>query len=419
MKRILFKIYAALFMIFGINVHAQNNPVTERPYNNADATFRFAIVSDRTGGMQADIFNQAVDKLDIMQPEFVMSVGDLIDGYTEDAEVWNTQWDEFQAMVNRLEMPFYYVPGNHDTSNKLLTEAWRSRLGRDYYHFIYKDVLFLTINTDEIEGGGIGPEQIAYHKKIISENTAVKWTMLFMHRPLWSYGDPLGYDEIEKALENRPYTLFSAHHHHYRYKMHNGMEHFTLATTGGGSYLRGADLGEFNHITWVTMKEDGPQVAHLELSGIYDKDVVHDADYDDIQVLRKGDWLDVRPYVHAVSSFESIPITLFLENKSDRPMVVNGYFGDTLNYSFSPKKIQDIILPNTIKEANVNLISKNGERSLQELNTHPLTFEMSAGFKSVKGDTIALNTKKSLLVDWKHKISHTEYSKIIDGDLSD
>ena len=285
--------YIALLCLFAKQANAQNIPVTKKPFNNGDAVFRFAIVSDRTGGMQDGVFQHAIDKLKLMQPEFVLSVGDLIDGYTDDPKIWNEQWDEFDVMVDQLEMPFYHVPGNHDVSNKLLTEAWRTRLGQDYFHFIYKDVLFVALNTDEIEGGGIGLDQTAYIEKILMENQDVKWTFLFMHRPLWSYEDTLGYDLIEKALGSRPYTLFSGHHHHYRYKVHNGMEHFTLATSGGGSDLRGADVGEFHHITWVTMKENGPQVANLELSGIYNKDVVNEADYEDIQVLRKGEWLHV------------------------------------------------------------------------------------------------------------------------------
>lgn len=249
-------------------------PVTDKKTNNAESTFCFAIVSDRTGGMRGGIFDGAMDQVEMLQPKFVISVGDLIDGYTEDPEVWNAQWDEFDAIIEKLSMPFYYVPGNHDTNNELLTKVWRERYGRDYYHFKYKDVLFLSLNTDEIEGGGIGVPQIEYFEKVLQENKDVKWILLFMHRPVWSYGDRMGYDDIEKALGDRNYTAFSGHHHNYRYKVQNGMEHFTLATTGGGSWMRNPDVGELDHITWVTMKEKGPEVAHIDINGIYGKNLV-------------------------------------------------------------------------------------------------------------------------------------------------
>ena len=148
-------------------------PVSSKPFNNSEQTFRFAIVSDRTGGMRGGVFKEAIGKLNILQPEFVLSVGDLIDGYTEDPEVWNAQWDEFDGMINNLEMPFYYVAGNHDTSNELLTNVWQARHGRDYYHFKYKDVLFLALNTDEIKNGGISKDQIQYFQKVLAKNNDV------------------------------------------------------------------------------------------------------------------------------------------------------------------------------------------------------------------------------------------------------
>jgi hypothetical protein len=46
-----------------------------------------------------------------------------------------------------------------------------------------------------------------------------------------------------------------------------------LATTGGKSKLGGAKEGEFDHLTWVTMKDSGPVVANLLLEGIYPQDV--------------------------------------------------------------------------------------------------------------------------------------------------
>ena len=54
--------------------------VDELEANNAAETFSFAIVSDRTGGHRAQIFSQAVEQLNMLQPTFVLSVGDLIEG---------------------------------------------------------------------------------------------------------------------------------------------------------------------------------------------------------------------------------------------------------------------------------------------------------------------------------------------------
>src|SRR5262245_21874942 len=64
----------------------KRNPVTHLKLNNDPADFQFAIVSDRTGGHRAKVFSRAIDQLNLLQPEFVVSVGDLIEGYTESKE---------------------------------------------------------------------------------------------------------------------------------------------------------------------------------------------------------------------------------------------------------------------------------------------------------------------------------------------
>lgn len=399
--------------------YAQNLPKTNKAFNDSDASFQFVVVSDRTGGMQPGIFSKAMDKINLMQPEFVISVGDLIDGYTKDPDVWNSQWDEFDTIVEKLEMPFYHVPGNHDTSNELLLKAWRSRLGRDYYHFTYKDVLFLSINTDEIEGGGLSADQIEYFKQVLNDNQNVNWTLLFMHRPVWSYEEDFGYKEIEKALGNRPYTLFSGHHHHYRYKIHNNMEHFTLATSGGGSHLRGSEVGEFHHITWVTMQEEGPEIAHLELSGIYDKNVVSENDYEDIQVLRQGKWLSVSPYVHPKDTFNSLTTNMTFRNDTKRDLVIKGKLKEQYGLHFTPNYIEEVLKPNSQKDVSLQIKPRTNTGSVQQLNLKTIKINLTGGFSSTVNDSIFLTTSKDLLLDWQHNIYKATNKIAVDGQLND
>src|SRR5580692_1064901 len=66
-----------------VEVEARN-PWTNLRLNNDADTFHFVVVSDRTGGHRARIFSQAVQQINLLQPAFVVSVGDLIEGYTKD-----------------------------------------------------------------------------------------------------------------------------------------------------------------------------------------------------------------------------------------------------------------------------------------------------------------------------------------------
>src|SRR6266545_4571722 len=244
------------------------NPWNHLKFNNDPSTFRFAIVTDRTGGARAGVFERAVEQLNWLQPEFVVSVGDLIQGGTEDLTKVNQQWKVFNNFIAKLDMPFFYVPGNHDISNLVMDKRWGEMFGRRYYHFVYKDVLFLMLNTEDtpkIAAGKFNAEQVAYVKRALEENRAVRWTLVFLHKPVWTYKDvaKTGWLDVEKMLAGRRYTVFAGHKHKYERFVRQGQLYYMLATTGGGSKLRGVPLGEFDHLVWVTMKQDGPVLANL------------------------------------------------------------------------------------------------------------------------------------------------------------
>src|SRR5688572_16662733 len=226
------------------------NPWTSLKLNNDPKNFQFAIVTDRTGGHRPGVFEDAVKKLNLLQPEFVMSVGDLIEGYTKDTKEIERQWEEFQSFTAKLKMPFFYVPGNHDLSNEMQHRKWAERFGKKYYHFVYRDVLFLCLNSEDPQRH-MSAEQVEYVRKALAENKNVRWTLAFLHQPLWVYENraaqtaqdekPTGWLDMENALaaDGRQYTVFAGHMHNYTKQVRNDRRYITLASTGGGSKLRG------------------------------------------------------------------------------------------------------------------------------------------------------------------------------------
>jgi len=254
----------------------QKNPWTNLQVNSRRGNFQFAIVTDRTGGRRPGVFTEAVRKLNLLQPEFVISVGDLIEGYTTDPAQWALEWTEFQDKLQQLDMPFFYVPGNHDLSNGKMVENWQRRFGRTYYEFRYHDVLFLALNSEdppEMEPFRFSAAQQQWVAETLRRNADVRWTFVFLHKPIWMYPDEIaqtGWLEIERSLSDRQYTVFAGHIHRYGRYVRNGRDYIMLATTGGVSKLRGKAEGEFDQVVWVTMK-DRPIIANLLLSGIEDK----------------------------------------------------------------------------------------------------------------------------------------------------
>lgn len=256
-----------------ITIEAGPNPWTNLEFNNDPDNFQFAIVTDRTGGARPGVFEDGVRKTNLLQPEFVMSVGDLIQGGTEDRAQIEKEWAEFNGFLAEFEMPFFYVAGNHDISNPVMAEVWKEKFGRAYYHFKYKDVLFLCMSSEDGARANISDEQAAYFKKVLEENQEVRWTLAFIHQPLWRHESGI-WSKIEPLLADRKHTVFAGHVHDYAKTVRgDGSRYYTLGTMGGSSELRGDAFGEFDHATWVTMSDDGPRITLLKLEGIRDEDV--------------------------------------------------------------------------------------------------------------------------------------------------
>lgn len=305
---------------FSHTIEEELKPWTDKPFYNNPDNFQFAIVSDRTGGHREGVFGKGIEKINLLYPEFVMSVGDLIEGYSKDNTLINAQWKEFDSILNPLSTRFFYVAGNHDYSNEVMAQQWKERYGKDYYHFIYKDVLFLILNSNDGDGVMMGKDQIAFLKEAIAQNNKVRWTMIFMHHPMWAYGDASGFHEVEAALSDRKYTVFAGHTHRYLFDVRNDQNHYLLATTGGGSKLRGPKFGEFDHIGWVTMTDNGPKLVNLALSGILDHNISTKQTKE--QAVSLINATDFKTLVMAKETERKV--ILSLKNTSDQPIHFKG-----------------------------------------------------------------------------------------------
>ena len=72
---------------------------------DADEVFHFVIYGDRTGGEPAGLafLRQAVADTNLIDPDLVMTVGDLIQGYNKKPE-WIEQMEEYKTIMAKLKM---------------------------------------------------------------------------------------------------------------------------------------------------------------------------------------------------------------------------------------------------------------------------------------------------------------------------
>ena len=278
----------SMAMLWTGPARADRTPWTHLNYQDAPGDFRFAIVPDRTGGDYRGAFTNAPAKVNLMHPEFTITVGDLIQGARSEKELVRQQI-ELTNMTAKVKGPFFTVVGNHDIgrsrahppgyeqSNELMTSVWRRYYGNEtYYSFVYKNVLFVCLNTMEGRNRrklqvGITDAQYAWFKKTLDDHPNVRWTLIFMHQPVEWITDAWLKFEKEELLKRR-YTVFAGDWHTYMHVKRHGRDYYLLSVAGGcgelGEKLRGTQYGEMDHITWVTMTDDGPEVANLLLDGI-------------------------------------------------------------------------------------------------------------------------------------------------------
>jgi protein-tyrosine phosphatase len=288
-----------------------SHPYTHLRFPNDPGEFRFAVVGDNSGGTRPGVLPAAVDLLNLLRPDFVVNVGDFIEGYVEDEATLKAMWSETDAVLEALEMPFFFVQGNHDVNLDPSEKVWFDRVGaaRGYSHFVYRDVLFLMLSTEdppknevpadlgekyerlkrgevaskaeasaiivELEAWAgqvsISEAQVAYFEKALADHPDARWTMVFMHTPAWEQADPGNFTKIEALLADRPYTVFAGHTHSYDYQRRHGHDYITLGTVGGAVTAGESGQGTADHLTWITMTDEGPVVSNLLLNGIFDK----------------------------------------------------------------------------------------------------------------------------------------------------
>src|SRR6186997_1649550 len=94
-------------------VQSSRQSAVKLPLPKSDDAFHFVVFGDRTGGPVEGlkILAQAVDDTNLLDPDLVMTVGDLINGYCAEDQ-WKVMADEYRGIVGKLKMPWFPVAGN-------------------------------------------------------------------------------------------------------------------------------------------------------------------------------------------------------------------------------------------------------------------------------------------------------------------
>jgi len=262
----------------------------------AEAPYHFVIIGDRTGSAQPGVYEEIVSEINLLSPEFNLTVGDQIEGYTEDAAQLNEMWDEYFGIVGQLKAPLYITPGNHDITYPAAEPVWKERTKVPPCYSLNWDTLhFIVLDTSRWETSQEWLDKSGYKDWLLSDlakSRNARETVVLFHKPYWyntlAEGKPDPLHEIFKA--HGVDAVFNGHFHSYFSATYDGISYTAMGSSGGDIGAPDEDAGRFfqylwctvvnNKLTWAIVRKGSVlppnyvDVAYLKLADNAGKDIV-------------------------------------------------------------------------------------------------------------------------------------------------
>ena len=380
-------------------------------------SFRFVVVGDRTGSATPGVFEEIIEEVKLLRPDFVINVGDLIEGYSEDTLRLDTQWDTLLSIIKGLSTKFYFVPGNHDLQNEADRRLFRRRTGFNrYYSFDYQNSHFIVLDNSMTQWAipqPVDSEQIAWLKADLEKNKNAANIFVFFHVPTFLDGfrdnrvDPLS----ELFEKYRVRIVFAGHYHSYMYFTRSATEYIDVGSSGGGLDNNDFTRGNFFQFVLVTVRDKDPEIAVIRKGSIFRRNVVTGDDYlaiarADTAAVKFSRYVVEEQCRNAVIPC-SVTITNFGQDSINQLLQLTA---QEKQYRFTPQTLPLAVAPEEKKSLRFDLTVFDGS------NLFPLPqFTMAYPFAYGKVCTL----KNSLSITRQKTVRRAKPAPIIDGKLDD
>jgi hypothetical protein len=239
------------------------------------APVRMIVVGDRTGEHRQGVYGQIIEEVQRLRPDLVMTVGDQVEGYTDDVGRLDSEWAEYKQVISPLTMPIHLTPGNHDILTNAQEQVFRNQIGEPYYSFDYCGIHFVILDTGRWEKSEDLPAaQLAWLNDDLDQFQNSAHIIVFMHKPYW-------YNTTAKGKPDTLHTLFcsygvdavfTGHFHQYFTGTYNGIKYTGVGSSGAETVP--GPTGLMYHYCYVTVGDDDIDIAPIKAGAVLPWDEV-------------------------------------------------------------------------------------------------------------------------------------------------
>jgi predicted phosphodiesterase len=315
----------------------------------AGEDFDFVILGDRTGDHVPGVYGEIVDEVNLLRPDVVVTVGDQIEGYTEDVPTLEAQWDEYWDIADKVEAPLYVCPGNHDIYNDVMLDEWKKRTYVDpCYSFDYEGAHFVILDTGRWESSEEWLEESGYREwleKDLAKHKKDRMTIVIYHKPYWydtlADGQPDPLHEIFK--ENGVDAVFNGHYHLYASAEYDGIPYTMVGTSGGGIEEEAEYLGVYFQYVWCTVRDDELAWTVVKKGSARPPDAVLVADVKTVEKI-EAELVRVPAFPFAADQAEA-SCTVFIENATAEEFTTAATWEVPDNWTLEPVSREVTLAP--------------------------------------------------------------------------
>ena len=203
-------------------------------------SLRVAILGDRTGDVQPDVYEQVWKEVAAEDPAFVVTVGDTIQGMLDATA--QTEWQEVESILKPYRrFPLYLAPGNHDIWSGASDRLFRQHAGHPPHYSVDRGPMHVTI-LDNSRSDELAAEELAFLEEDLKAHESQPVKIIVSHRPSWLVNVALRNTDFPLHRIARRYGVghvIAGHVHQLLRFSLEGIDYISMPSAGG--HLRPAE----------------------------------------------------------------------------------------------------------------------------------------------------------------------------------